>query len=147
MGHRFLLRHTLGQPIFLQFLDACYQLLHQRPEAFEFNEHFLADVAAIHDGRPPSGGRMPLETRAPFDTDFDCQRTPDSTSIAWAYLLDERRVGMYANPSYDPNAATAIDGRITHSDIMKVLTLYGNIGLTFTIYRPTSPPAAQIRTS
>ena len=63
-GHRFQLRHTLGQPIFVQFLDAVYQLLHQAPNAFEFNELFLADLAAIHDGNAPHGHAAPLGARA-----------------------------------------------------------------------------------
>ena len=104
MGHRFQLRYALGQPIFVQFLDAVYQLLHQRPEAFEFNDLFLADLAAIHDGSPPHGQATPLGTRAPFDADCDAQRAADSTGVAWDFLLDEDRASVYHNAKYAPGA-------------------------------------------
>lgn len=54
-GHRFAERYghassehddTQRAPIFIQFLDCVYQLLHQFPASFEFNEDFLL---AIHD--------------------------------------------------------------------------------------------------
>ena len=99
-GHRFALRRNLGQPIFLQFLDAVYQLLSQKPDAFAFNDRFLRDIAAMHDGRPPSandadgathvdighhgGGTIPGSSApseassplplAPFDADCEAQR-------------------------------------------------------------------------
>ena len=52
-GHQFGLRNGFSDkdkqdqasPIFLQFLDACHQLLEQFPNAFEFNERFLLFLA------------------------------------------------------------------------------------------------------
>ena len=77
-GHRFWLRHFLGQPIFCQFLDAVVQLLRQFPSAFAYNERFLSDLLAMHDGRPlpvshPRGRDAPT-SRAPFDADSEKER-------------------------------------------------------------------------
>ena len=107
MGHRFQLRHTLGQPIFLQFLDAVYQLLQQHPAAFEFTPAFLRDLWAIHDGRPPYGSRTPLDSRAPFDADCDAQRDAQCTALAWDFLLDEKKAPSYVNTSFIDAAASA----------------------------------------
>lgn len=39
-------------PVFLQWLDCCWQLLQLRPQEFEFNEKFLCAIAAeLHSGR------------------------------------------------------------------------------------------------
>lgn len=53
-GHKFQQRLGLGDrnhgddqrsPVFLQFLDACFQLMNQFPCAFEFNEYTLLTIA------------------------------------------------------------------------------------------------------
>eukprot|EP00051_Salpingoeca_urceolata_P009884 m.120153 g.120153 ORF g.120153 m.120153 type:complete len:2012 (-) comp16492_c0_seq3:54-6089(-) len=52
-GHKFATRAGLRAsslakeqaPVFLQFLDAVYQLLHQFPSSFEFTEHYLGTLA------------------------------------------------------------------------------------------------------
>src|SRR3989338_7224051 len=50
-GHKFAQRHSHGakpqaqtSPIFMQFLDAVYQLTEQHPSAFEFNGDFLMEL-------------------------------------------------------------------------------------------------------
>eukprot|EP00116_Pleurobrachia_bachei_P002100 sb/3462362/ len=50
-GHKFVERCALlngnpdeASPIFLQFLDAVYQLLYQFPASFEFNDHYLVTL-------------------------------------------------------------------------------------------------------
>ncbi|MES1912684.1 MAG: hypothetical protein MHM6MM_004919 [Cercozoa sp. M6MM] len=60
-GHQFRRRHGHGcsnatddqrAPIFLQFLDAVYQLQRQFPTSFEFNGYFLVELAdAVHNCR------------------------------------------------------------------------------------------------
>ena len=124
-GHRFALRHGLGQPIFLQFLDAVWQMLRQHPTAFEFNGRYLDALAALHDG-----GVEALSTRAhakvghaetldgakrasrgasgsaalgrsPFDCDSEAQRASLSPSqaggTAWHYLLDPSEASQYVD--------------------------------------------------
>jgi hypothetical protein len=49
-GHRLALRRALGQPIFLQFVDAVWQLQRQCPHAFGFGEvcgHLMATEWAL----------------------------------------------------------------------------------------------------
>ncbi|XP_065179823.1 LOW QUALITY PROTEIN: myotubularin-related protein 2-like [Sycon ciliatum] len=54
-GHKF--EHRLGHPmhpserspVFLQFLDCTWQILHQFPTAFEFNEDYLLAIANHHN--------------------------------------------------------------------------------------------------
>jgi len=53
-GHKFALRLGHGcsdfwnneycSPIFLQWVDCVWQIMHQFPQCFEFNEHFLIDI-------------------------------------------------------------------------------------------------------
>jgi hypothetical protein len=116
-GHRFQLRYTLGQPIFLQFLDAVRQLLLQQPRAFAFNEAFLADLAAFHDGLPPAGCTSAYP-RQPFDVDCDAVRAAESvpTSAAWDFLLDDERRAAYtsvneAADNMDEEASMRVDSR------------------------------------
>ena len=112
-GHRFQLRHELGQPIFLQFLDALYQMVEQQPHAFGFTALLLADVLAVHDGAPPSGCATPHQ-RFPFDRDSEAQREAQRSHDVtgggdeheqehWAsFFLDESRIALYSNPGYVP---------------------------------------------
>jgi hypothetical protein len=106
MGHRFALRLGHGDrddgdgqraPIFLQFLDAVYQLLAQFPAAFEFNSRFLVAVAdEAHACR--------------FGTFlYDCERervaadAATRTPSVWAYLLTPSPVtATFVNPRYRP---------------------------------------------
>ena len=105
-GHRFQLRHILAQPIFLQFLDAVYQLLRQQPQAFAFSPDYLADILALHDGTPPGGGAVAFP-RFPFDCDHDAQRVAsasagpaDASHWAAPLVADASRAAAYANPAY-----------------------------------------------
>ena len=113
-GHRFRLRHRLGQPIFIQFLDAVWQLQQQQPSAFGFTAALLADIVAVHDGAPPSGCAN-VRPRAPFDKDCDAERASSARGSApspasqqqeqhWAsfFLDDAARLARYTNAQYTP---------------------------------------------
>jgi myotubularin-related protein 1/2 len=55
-GHKFASRSSGGaadhSPVFLQWLDCCWQLLVQQPQAFEFTERFLFRIAReVYAGR------------------------------------------------------------------------------------------------
>ena len=120
-GHRFWMRRYLGQPIFAQFLDAVVQLLRQHPTAFGFNERFLSDLLAMHDGRSlpeaDSLGREAPPQFAPFDCDSDRERlrSADARAVAaaapptvWDQLLAPERAHLYRNPEHVLPAADAL---------------------------------------
>jgi hypothetical protein len=54
-GHKMASRNSGGDdfsPVFLQWLDCCWQLLQQHPEIFEFNEKYLFRIAReVFSGR------------------------------------------------------------------------------------------------
>ena len=80
-------------PVFHQFLDAAYQLLHQYPTRFEFNERFLRRLlyhlyscqygTFLHDSE-----RERVETRA-----------SERTRSVWDYFIARRE--QFLNPMYD----------------------------------------------
>ena len=129
-GHRFWMRRYLGQPIFAQFLDAVVQLLRQHPTAFGFNERFLSDLLAMHDGRSlpeadslgrdaPTQNAPNMEIAptqyAPFDCDSDRERlqAADARAVAappnaWDQLLAPERAHLYRNPEHVLPAADAL---------------------------------------
>jgi hypothetical protein len=81
-------------PIFLQFLDAVYQILTQYPHAFEFNENFLL---AIFDSS--------ISCR--FGTFlYDCEkdrksnRIQDFTTSLWTAIFADGVRQCYTNPFY-----------------------------------------------
>jgi len=80
-------------PVFLQFLEALFQLLHQFPAAFEYSQElllFLADhVHSCLFGN--------------FLGNSDCERfaslqVQGSTRSVWAYVLDHRRAFCRTDP-------------------------------------------------
>ncbi|KNC49072.1 myotubularin [Thecamonas trahens ATCC 50062] len=84
-------------PIFVQFLDAVWQIMSQAPSAFEFNESLLI---AIIDAR--YSGRYGTFL-------FDCprerldHRVDEVTSSLWAVLFDSARRSRWLNPNYSPD--------------------------------------------
>ncbi|KAL5475348.1 hypothetical protein EMCRGX_G025149 [Ephydatia muelleri] len=97
-GHRF--QDRLGHPthpqerspIFLQFLDCTHQLLHQFPEAFEFNMHFLICIA----------DHLNSSWFGTFIYNNDKERHDKSVVVntlsLWAHIIAER--GKMLNPQY-----------------------------------------------
>eukprot|EP00659_Diplonema_papillatum_P005513 gene5513-8391_t len=102
-GHNFRNRGGFGanpgsewSPIFLQFLDACYQLATQRPEAFEFSPVlllFLADTLhAGYFGTFAANG--PKEIRR--------EKLPEATPSVWSHVF--ARAARYSNLAFEPAA-------------------------------------------
>lgn len=99
-GHKFVDRCCLlarnpdeGSPIFLQFLDCVYQLQHQFPTRFEFNENYLVE---LYD----------MLTSGKFGTflgnnekDRKRQRLSDRTFSIWGYLWEN--IDKFLNPYYE----------------------------------------------
>ena len=83
-------------PIFVQWLDAVYQLVRQFPVAFEFNARALLLLA--HHAYSCRFG----------DFLFNCERErmearlPARTFSLWGYMLSPARVPALLNPGYDP---------------------------------------------
>eukprot|EP00475_Leptophrys_vorax_P004204 TRINITY_DN12515_c0_g1_i1.p1 TRINITY_DN12515_c0_g1~~TRINITY_DN12515_c0_g1_i1.p1 ORF type:complete len:634 (+),score=81.91 TRINITY_DN12515_c0_g1_i1:123-1904(+) len=105
-GHKFATRvghtnpdhnHDQRAPIFLQFLDAVFQIISQFPDSFEFNENFLV---AIYDAM--------ISCRfGNFLFDSDRERTQAEvhfqTSSMWTFLLAPEFHSLYKNPLYVKN--------------------------------------------
>jgi len=81
-------------PIFLQFLEAVWQVLRQHPSAFEFNERFLS-VMAYHVYSCRFGTFL-------FNTDRERQRYRvwTQTPSLWTYMLSRNNKKKYINPFY-----------------------------------------------
>ena len=80
-------------PVFHQFLDATYQLLHQHPTRFEFNERFLRRLL-YHLYSCQYGTFL-------YNCEKDRQHAAVSehTRSAWDYFLSRR--AEFTNPRYD----------------------------------------------
>ena len=111
-GHRFAKRCGTGgcgydraaheddqrAPVFLQWVDALWQMWAQAPAAFEFNEALLEALAEhAYSGR--------------FGTFLlDCERDrlearlPETTVSLWSYILHPAYVQRFINPAYVPPA-------------------------------------------
>lgn len=85
-------------PIFLVFLDCVYQIYHQFPCSFEFNENFLI---LLHEHAHAS----------PFGTFLgNCVKhrksinlTKKTTSL-WSWVNRPENIFKHLNPSYEPNS-------------------------------------------
>jgi myotubularin-related protein 6/7/8 len=80
-------------PIFHQFLDATWQLLHQYPTRFEFNERFLRRLL-YHLYSCQYGTFLYDNDRERMDN-----KAKDKTRSVWDYFLSRRHEFM--NPNYD----------------------------------------------
>ena len=107
-GHNFRSRSGYGSPkyaspIFLQFLDATYQLQVQFPHAFEFNSSLLILLAeSLHSGR---FGTFAVDS--PFDIYTHSMK--ETTTSIWSYVF--RNTKRFRNSAYVP--ATSPDGLVT----------------------------------
>lgn len=81
-------------PVFHQFLDATYQLLHQYPKRFEFNERFLRRLL-YHLYACQFGTFL-------FNNEKERVQTGafERTRSVWDYFLARR--DQFINPEYDP---------------------------------------------
>jgi len=102
-GHRFAERYGHASaafdddqraPIFLQFLDCCYQLLRQFPASFEFDEEYLI---AIHD-------HVSSHRFGTFLFNMSQERVEkqlDTRTISlWTFLLHPQVRTKFVNPAY-----------------------------------------------
>ena len=81
-------------PIFHQFLDAAYQLLHQNPTRFEFNERFLRRLL-YHLYSCQYGTFLFNSEKERRDANVQSR-----TRSVWDYFLSRRQ--QFLNPDYDP---------------------------------------------
>ncbi|KAJ5085805.1 hypothetical protein N7532_010576 [Penicillium argentinense] len=81
-------------PVFHQFLDATYQLLHQYPTRFEFNERFLRRLL-YHLYACQFGTFLFNNEKERVDTN-----ARERTRSVWDYFLARRE--QFTNPQYDP---------------------------------------------
>ncbi|KAJ5656737.1 hypothetical protein N7507_008687 [Penicillium longicatenatum] len=81
-------------PVFHQFLDATYQLLHQYPTRFEFNERFLRRLL-YHLYSCQFGTFLFNNEKERVDT-----KAKERTRSVWDWFLARRE--QFINPQYDP---------------------------------------------
>lgn len=81
-------------PVFHQFLDATYQLLHQYPTRFEFNERFLRRLL-YHLYACQFGTFLFNNEKERVDAN-----ARERTRSVWDYFLARRE--QFTNPEYDP---------------------------------------------
>jgi hypothetical protein len=98
-------------PIFLQGLDAVYQLVQQFPFSFEFNEHFLVDIfdEAV-------SGRFGTFL---FDSEKERKENGvfEQTVSLWTWLLNPSSRSKYVNPLYMYNSDQEFSSVITGVDV------------------------------
>ncbi|KAF8864089.1 phosphatases II [Acephala macrosclerotiorum] len=80
-------------PVFHQFLDCTYQLLHQYPTRFEFNERFLRRML-YHLYSCQYGTFLYNNEKSRFDA-----RVQERTTSVWSYFLAQR--AGFTNKDYD----------------------------------------------
>ncbi|KAJ9637358.1 phosphatidylinositol-3-phosphatase ymr1 [Coniosporium tulheliwenetii] len=90
-------------PIFHQFLDATYQLLHQYPTRFEFNERFLRRLL-YHLYSCQYGTFLYDSEKQRVDA-----RVKERTRSVWDYFLARRQ--MFVNEKYDPAVDDTVKGQ------------------------------------
>lgn len=110
-GHKFADRNgTFGatdklderSPIFLQFLDCCYQLLTQFPAEFEFNENFLLKIAKHFN----SGMFGDFFLNCDHDRDKEVNIGTKTKSIWSLFVLENEKfndnIFVYKNVNFSP---------------------------------------------
>ncbi|PSN68030.1 phosphatases II [Corynespora cassiicola Philippines] len=90
-------------PVFHQFLDCTYQLVHQYPTRFEFNERFLRRLL-YHLYSCQYGTFL-------FDSEKERieARAAQRTRSVWDYFLARKQ--EFLNPNYDPKVDDAVRGQ------------------------------------
>lgn len=90
-------------PIFHQFLDAVYQLVHQHPTRFEFNERFLRRLL-YHLYSCQYGTFLFDNEKARVDA-----RVAQRSRSVWDYFLSRRE--QFVNEAYDPAVDDNVRGK------------------------------------
>lgn len=90
-------------PVFHQFLDATYQLLHQFPNRFEFNERFLRRLL-YHLYSCQYGTFLYNNEKSRLDA-----RIQERTSSVWAYFLSRR--AEFTNKDFDGEIDDHVKGK------------------------------------
>ncbi|KAL8867007.1 MAG: hypothetical protein Q9174_005939, partial [Haloplaca sp. 1 TL-2023] len=90
-------------PVFHQFLDATYQLLHQHPTRFEFNERFLRRLL-YHLYSCQYGTFLYNNERERIEANVKTR-----TRSVWDYFLSRRQ--QFLNPSYDATVDDNVRGK------------------------------------
>eukprot|EP01136_Pigoraptor_vietnamica_P020730 Opistho-1_new@70005 len=125
-GHKFATRCGHGvrnpgddqrSPVFVQFIDATWQLLRQYPRAFEFSEKFLALILdELHSGR--YGTFMHDTEKARVESDLDT-----TTRSLWTSVSTPEGAAPYLNANYASADADVIVPDTTPK-ALKVWTRY-----------------------
>lgn len=90
-------------PIFHQFLDATYQLIHQHPTRFEFTERFLRRLL-YHLYSCQYGTFLYDNEKSRLDA-----KLSEKTRSVWDYFLARKQEFM--NPEYDPEIDDNVRGK------------------------------------
>lgn len=111
-------------PIFHQFLDATYQLLHQYPTRFEFNERFLRRLF-YHLHSCQYGTFLYDSEKERADAKISLK-----TKSVWDYFLARKQ--EFSNPDYDPVIDDNVRGkeRLIFPKIDQVRWWHGLFGRT-----------------
>lgn len=124
VGHKFEQRSGHGQknyadsqraPIFLQFIDTVYQLLHQFPTYFQFNESFLLSI--MENLFSCLYGTFLCNN----DKERDDLKLKKTTASLWTYI--NTNISKYTNPHY--NSSTSKEYLYPSSDL-RYLKLWSN---------------------
>ena len=127
-GHKFAQRHGHGTfspkfkdtqraPIFLQFVDCCWQLAQQFPTSFEWNERMLMMVVdACYSC-----------VFGTFLCNTDQERrvlykVTEGTVSLWSYLLHHRK--LYSNPLFDRASALRLQPKLAPAHMQVWRSLY-----------------------
>ena len=126
-GHKFAQRHGHGTfspkykdtqraPIFLQFVDCCWQLLQQFPTSFEWNERMLLMVV--------DACYSCLFGTFLCNTDQERRvlyKVTDNSVSLWTYLLHNRKV--YANPLFEAGSTLRLVPKlgVAHMQLWRAL--------------------------
>lgn len=120
-------------PIFVQFIDACFQLTSQFPTAFEFNDTFLlalvdayfscqVPIAFVPHPSPLPFSSSPLSPALPAFLSLITplqygtflgnnekerleMRVKEKTTSLWSHINDKRNRNLYTNTLYIPDRA------------------------------------------
>jgi hypothetical protein len=127
-GHKFAQRHGHGTfspkfkdtqraPIFLQFVDCCWQLMQQFPTSFELNERALLSVV--------DACYSCLFGTFLCNTDQERRvlyKVADGTVSLWSYLLNNRKV--FSNPMFDASSRLRLFPKLAPAQMQVWRTLY-----------------------
>ncbi len=126
-GHKFAQRHGHGTfspkfkdtqraPIFLQFVDCCWQLSQQFPTSFEWNERML--IMVVDACYSCLFGTFLCNTDQERRVLY---RVTEGTVSLWSYLLQSRK--LYSNPLFDTSSVMRLHPKLgpAHMQIWRSL--------------------------